>query len=106
MPELDYGAARFWWDVIQTLAVFALFVWTLIDRKRQHNSEGIDELKASQKKLDRRVQRLEDTQAQLPTHHDLTAIKVQVVSLATKIEGMDNKLETIHQFLLNHKKGA
>lgn len=60
--------------------------------------------KSDLKEMDRRVQRLEDKLEHLPTHTDLTAVKVQVAGLTQQIKGMDNKLELIHQFLLNSKK--
>ena len=106
MPdELNYSALRLLWDVIQSGGLLALFIWTAIDRKRQSNSEGIEQLKDEQQAIDRRVQKLEDNLQQLPTHHDLNAIKIQMASLTTQIQGMDHKLETIHQFLLSHREG-
>ncbi len=50
------------------------------------------------------MQKLENTLERLPTHDEITAIKVQMASLTTQIRGMDHKLETIHQFLLNSKR--
>ena len=55
--------------------------------------------------MDRRVQKLEDSLGRLPTHEEITAIKVQMASLTTQIQGMDHKLETIHQFLLSNREG-
>ena len=105
MPDkIDYNALRFIWDVIQSGALLSLFIWTVIDRKRQSNTEGIDLLKKNQQTMDRRVQKLENTLERLPTHDEITAIKVQMASLTTQIRGMDHKLETIHQFLLNSKR--
>lgn len=103
MTEVDYTAARFWWDVAQSLAVVGLFIWTLLDRKRQRNSEDIQALGSRAEQLDRRVQRLEDTQAMLPTHHDLTAVRNQVAGLHEKIEAQSHLLQTIHQFLLTER---
>ena len=103
MPDdLNYSAMRFYWDVLQSLLLAALFVWTLIDKKRQQNSQGISDLEKRMTDINRRVQKLEDTQALLPTHQDLTKIQVQVAGLTKQIEGVDTKLETIHQFLLNN----
>lgn len=106
MPDelVNYSALRLVWDIGQSAAVLALFIWTVIDRKRQSNTEGIDQLKEDQQKIDRRVQKLEDNFANMPTHHDLTAMKVSMASLTTQIQGMDNKLETIHQFLLSNRE--
>ncbi len=105
MPDkIDFNALRFIWDVIQSGALLSLFIWTVIDRKRQSNTEGIDLLKKNQQTMDRRVQKLENTLERLPTHDEITAIKVQMASLTTQIRGMDHKLETIHQFLLNSKR--
>ena len=38
--ELNYSALRLLWDIAQSAAVLALFIWTVIDRKRQSNTEG------------------------------------------------------------------
>lgn len=102
MPDdINYSALRLAWDIAQSAGVLALFIWTAIDRKRQKNTDGIDEVKEEQQKIDRRVQKLEDALDRLPTHDEITAIKVQMASLTTQIQGMDHKLETIHQFLLS-----
>ncbi|WP_299734023.1 DUF2730 family protein [uncultured Endozoicomonas sp.] len=106
MPDeiVNYSALRLAWDIAQSVAVLGLFIWTVIDRKRQKNTDGIDEVKKEQQEIDRRVQKLEDNLEHLPTHHDLNAIKVQMASLTTQIQGMDHKLETIHQFLLSNNR--
>ncbi|MCW7552575.1 DUF2730 domain-containing protein [Endozoicomonas gorgoniicola] len=106
MPvEMDYGAARFWWDVVQSLALLALFIWTALDKRRQKNTQGIDAVRESQKKQDRRIQRLEDNQERLATHEDLSDIKSDLSGLQEKITAQNNLLQTIHQFLLTNKKG-
>lgn len=106
MPdELNYSALRLLWDIAQSAGVLSLFIWTVIDRKRQSNTEGIDQLKVDHQSMDRRVQKLEDGLDRMPTHDEITAIKVQMASLTTQIQGMDHKLETIHQFLLSHREG-
>ena len=103
--ELNYSALRLLWDIAQSAAVLALFIWTVIDRKRQSNTEGINQLMDEHQTMDRRVQKLEDSLGRLPTHEEITAIKVQMASLTTQIQGMDHKLETIHQFLLSNREG-
>ncbi|WP_330925261.1 DUF2730 family protein [Candidatus Sororendozoicomonas aggregata] len=102
MPnEMDYSAARFWWDVLQTVAMIVLFAWTWLENKRKSNTEGLNQLNGSMTTLASRVQRLEDTQALLPTHDEMTAVKNQVAALNEKIEAQNSLLNTIHQFLLN-----
>lgn len=105
LSSLDWSAMRFGLDLLSTAAVFLLFIWTWIQRRQKDNSDDIKRLNDFCKKLDRRVQRLEDGHKHLPTYDDLTVIKVEVAGLTKQIEGMDNKLELIHQFLLNSKKG-
>ena len=106
MPvEMDYGAARFWWDVIQSLALLALFIWTAVDKRRQKNTEGIDGVKEAQKKHDRRIQKLENSQNLLATHDDLSDLKSDLSGLKEKITAQNNLLQTIHRFLLTNKKG-
>ena len=106
LAEVDYSAARFWWDVMQTVGMMALFVWTVLENKRKRNTAGLGELQNDMSELDRRMQRLEDTQAQLPTHHDLTDVKNQMSGLKEKIEAQNGLLQTIHQFLLNDTRNS
>lgn len=101
---INYTALRLLWDVLQSAALVGLFVWTVIDRKRQLNSDGIAALKYDQQKITQRVQRLEDAVVNLPSAKEMTALKVQMASLTTQVTGMDRKLDTIHHFLLNNNR--
>ena len=127
VSDLDYSAGRFWLAVLGTLLIpAAVLLWRWLD-SRWNNAGQVKTLagertdlddrlrvleardaqlleKSDLKEMDRRVQRLEDRLEHLPTHTDLTAVKVQVAGLTQQIKGMDNKLELIHQFLLNNKK--
>ena len=105
MPEdMNYPALRFYWDILQSLALVVLFVWTAIDKKRQSNSAGIKDLKEEQNDLGQRVQRLEDHQSKMPTHKDMAQVKEQVARLSADIKAQNNLLQTIHRYLLDKKE--
>ncbi len=104
MPdEINFTAARLAWDILQSLCLLGLFIWTVIDRRRAANSTGISQMVRDMHRLERRVQKLEDALANLPTHHDLNTIKVEMARLTTQIKGLDHKLEVIHQYILNRE---
>ncbi|KEQ19182.1 DUF2730 family protein [Endozoicomonas numazuensis] len=117
LDGIDWSAMKFGLDLISTLGVFLLFIWALIKRKQKDNSDDIKALKEQNKKMDRRVQRLEDAQANLDSnqkkleamqsqlHKDLVAIKVDVGGLTKQVGGVERKVDLIHEFLLNSKKG-
>jgi hypothetical protein len=98
LGDVDWSAMKFGLDLISTLAVFLLFVWTVLKRKQKDNSDDI-------KELDLRVQKLETNQALLATHEDVTKIKSQLAALDQKLVAVDNLLQILHRHLLSHSKG-
>ena len=101
MFEINPQWAKFWLDFISTMAVFALFLYTWIDKKRKNNSQDIDQLQEKQTDLDSRVQKLENTQSLMATHEDVSAIKVQLEGLNQKISAVDHILKILHQHMLD-----
>ena len=104
MQEISYEAMRFYWDVLQSLALFLLFVWTAMDKRRQQNSSQIDEVMDVQQDLDSRVQRIETEQKAMPTRDEVAQMKAQIARIGTDMKAQNNLLQTIHHYLLNQKE--
>lgn len=100
LDGINWSAMKFWLDLLSTLALFILFIWTLIKQKQKDNSDDIKTLSDQHLKLDQRVQKLENTQDLQATHKDVTEIRVDVSGLSEKVDGMDRKLDLIQEVLL------
>lgn len=96
MEGINWSAMKFGLDLVSTVAVFLLFIWTMIKRRQDGNSVDI-------KELDKRVQKLENSQALLATHEDVSRIKSEISRLREKTESMNHILSLLHDHLLNKK---
>ncbi|OED44054.1 hypothetical protein ACH42_08415 [Endozoicomonas sp. (ex Bugula neritina AB1)] len=96
--NIDWTALKFLLDLLSTLAVFLLFIWTMIKRKQKDNSDDI-------KNLDLRVRELENNQALMATHEDIGTIRSEITGLSEKLDAANHLLHVLHEHTLNKKKG-
>ncbi|MGH1460986.1 MAG: DUF2730 family protein [Neptuniibacter sp.] len=100
---MDASWAKFWFDVaVWIIAMgFAVSAWIRSGNKR--NQASIHELQEELHRLDKRVQTVETLVKAAPTHEDITQLREQTAELDSKLDGMQNTLNLIHQYLLNKK---
>ncbi|ASP37865.1 hypothetical protein CHH28_03880 [Bacterioplanes sanyensis] len=114
MPELDYRALKFWFDIAQlaVLALFATYTWMLSRYKANESSivKTKEQLTLSMQKIDERVAHLEAELAHAPSHEDMTVLHSRINEAAqklTSVQGelkqMNNTMQLMHQHLLNKK---
>ncbi len=113
--ELDYTAWRFWWDIIQTLILAAIGVYTWISNRTRVNSSRIQSLEHDiDSRLDSqgdRITRMEEALRHAPSHEDLKRIHrrmdetaAALNALAGEFKAVQHTLHLIHEHLLNGGK--
>ena len=114
MPELDYRALKFWFDIVQVVIILAFAVYTWMLSRYKANESSIvsvrEQLYLRLKKIDERVALLESDLAHAPSHEDMAALHSQINDAAqklTSVQGelkqMNSTMQLMHQHLLNKK---
>ena len=103
MEGINWSAMKFGLDLVSTIGCILLFIWTMIQRRQKDNSKDIGQLVQRHQDLDKRVQKLENSQALLATHEDVSRIKSELSRLREKTESMNHILSLLHDHLLNNK---
>jgi len=108
---MDYGAARFYWDVVITLLVGGNFLYTWVANRSDRNNQDIQGIKRHVDGLDKEVIQLKADIAHLPNHQDMGEIHEKINDVAGdlshmrgKIEGIDHSLKMLNEYLLNKEK--
>lgn len=115
MEELDYTAWRFWWDVVQTLILAAIGVYTWLSNRTRVNASRIQSLEHDiDQRLDTqgdRLTRVEEAIRHGPSHEDLKRIHQRmdetnnaVGELVGELKAIRPTLQLIHEYLLNGGK--
>lgn len=110
MPDMDYSAARFWWDIIQTIAIIFAALYTYLRNRSTVNREYIQELKDEITVHSEKIALLKKELELQPSRQDLEMIysKVNRVSeglhnLEGKLDGINRSLGLINEHLLKGK---
>lgn len=123
MDGFDYSQGKFWLDLLQLAGLVLLGLYTHITQRSKANAQAISSLdQEAQERLEtvrehvtsieRRVDVLENRQAQAPTHGDLAILHKRVTNatetmerLAGEFQATNRQLGLIHEHLLNDKRG-
>ncbi|MDR5857937.1 DUF2730 family protein [Halomonas eurihalina] len=112
MDGFDYSQGKFWIDLLQLVGLVALGIYTHITHRSKANSQAIEEVRNHVISIERRVDVLENRQAQAPTHGDLAILHKRVTNatetmerLAGEFQATNRQLGLIHEHLLNDKRG-
>lgn len=121
MENFDYGAARFWMDVLQVASVCLLAVYTHMSNRSKVNREAINALRGD---VEHDVEKLEDRVARserhldvlesrlngAPTHQDLGKVYERLNTVAESMENISGQftavsrqLALMNEYLLNNK---
>lgn len=106
MEAIDYTAWRFWWEVLITIANFAIWGFVWVDRKRRARSEEVTELKT-------RVADLEKDIKYAPSHADIRRVMDELSKTNTSLQqligsfnGVQRAVDLINRHLLSTNREA
>ncbi|WP_420555195.1 hypothetical protein [Neptuniibacter marinus] len=101
--DVNWDAFKFWLDfIVWVIAMFvAIAAWVRSGSNK--NKETIDQAQGDIHRLDKRIQAVETLAKAAPTHEDIARLREQTSELDSKLDGMQNTLNLIHQYLLNKK---
>ncbi|WP_275100133.1 DUF2730 family protein [Sedimenticola hydrogenitrophicus] len=94
--EVDYGAARFWFDVAHLGGLFGLGVYTWIVNRTKANRGAIDRVDSRVSAIDLRLSQLETDVRHLPDHDDLGEIHEKVNTIAGSMKKIEGHLDSLN----------
>lgn len=98
---MDYGAMRFYLDVLQLAGIAVIGVYSWISNGRKVNREAIDQIGRDVQQHDRRLHVVESRLADAPTHYDLGQIYERVNATAQEMSRLTGTVAAI-----NHQLGV
>jgi uncharacterized coiled-coil DUF342 family protein len=101
--DVNWDALKFWLDFIVWMIAMAVSIGAWIRSGSNKNKETINEVQDDIHQLDKRIQAVETLAKAAPTHEDIARLREQTSELDSKLDGMQNTLNLIHQYLLNKK---
>ena len=118
LDQIDYSAARFWFDVAHWAALIALGVWGYLRTKDKDNAEAVQKLahelstfihatNQANEGQNTRLTMLEAAVEHMPNDEEIGRIREDVASTKTRVEAQSEQLrrierqtEMIHRHLL------
>lgn len=101
--DVNWDAFKFWLDFIVWIIAMAVAIAAWVRSGSNKNKETINEVQGDIHQLDKRIQAVEALAKAAPTHEDITQLREQTAELGSKLDGMRNTLNLIHQYMLNKK---
>lgn len=108
MGDIDYTAARFWWEVFISALLLGNLLYTWVVNRTRVNKAAIDRVDGRVAGLETRLTQMESDVRHLPDHDDMGHIheKINGVDLAMRrIEGelaaLNRTMSLINEHLLN-----
>lgn len=109
--EVDYGAWRFWLDLLQLAGVIAIGVYTWVVNRTKANRDSIEHVDATVGKLNDRVTVIENEIKHLPgepevgrIHNRIDQVGQGVRHIEGEMKQMNATLHLIQQYLLENGK--
>lgn len=109
---MDIGVARFGWDVLQTIitAVIAVYVWWTA--RSAATKQAIDQVDDRVDRVVSRLDRVEHTLEHQPDYGDLDALRADLAQtnrnlaeVSAQLQGANNLLNRLHDYLLHDRGG-
>jgi len=111
MEDVNYDAARFWWDVIMTCLVAANFIYTWIASRTNTNMDHIVILEGKVGELSHQVERLKTQLEHAPKHRELgdvhekiNDVSGQVKNISGQLKGIEHTLNLLNEYMLHKEK--
>lgn len=102
--DIDYSAWRFWFSVLQWILTIGVALFVAADRMRNDHRTAITKTKDDIEVISRRVTRVEEVLAHMPTHDDVSNLRSEMSGVNAKLETATITLRRIEDYLLNQKK--
>ncbi|KXA72505.1 MULTISPECIES: DUF2730 family protein [Alcaligenaceae] len=111
MEGVDWGAARLFWDVLQTgiTAAIAVYVWWT--GRSRATTDAIDRVDDRVTQVQQRLDRVEHTLESRPGYADLDALRAEVAQtnrklaeVSAQLVGTTNLLNRLHDYLLQERR--
>ncbi|WP_191905940.1 DUF2730 family protein [Nitrincola iocasae] len=101
--EIDYSAWRFWFSVLQWIITLGVALYVAVDRVRNDHRTVISETKKDIDGISKRVTRVEEALAHMPTHEDVSQLRSEMSAVKAQMETATMTLRRIEDYLLNKK---
>lgn len=95
--DIDYGAWRFWFDVIVTIAVLINVGYTWISNRTKANRSAIERVDGHVTETVRRVDRLEQRADSAPSHDDLAVLHDRITDLSGAVRELTGVLQAMRR---------
>lgn len=95
--NLDYDAARFWWEVVMTAGLLLNFAYQYITAKSKASKEAIDHVALTVIDIDKRLTTVESEVEHLPNHEDLGEIHEKVNTIANSMGKIEGELTALNR---------
>jgi hypothetical protein len=99
--EIDYGAMRFWFDVIQTLVLFAVTVYVWLKSRSQVNTSRIEYVEKTLVEHDKRLSKAVGDDDLVDIHKRLNGISRDLSAMQGEFKSNNRLLHSIDDFLRN-----
>lgn len=114
---MDYGALRFWFDVVQVVGTIAIGVYVWLANRQRVTTQSIRQLEHDvDERLDdhgTRLSRLEEEVRHLPTHNDIGGVFKRIdqihgdlKELTGAMSGLRRAVDLINDHLLNRRRDS
>lgn len=112
--NIDYDAAKFWFEALRWVAMLGMGVWVYLRTKDNDNVNAVNKvavelaefIKASgtaNAQIHNRITVVEETIRGLPTHREQSDLRREVGEMVAKVSGMKDLLNRVeHQTALIH----
>lgn len=96
MNDIDFTAAKFWFDVAQGFFTLAVAVYVWLANRRKANQAEIDNVNMRVRHAEDRVLKLEAIKAYLPSNEEIGQIHSRVDQVGQGLKGMEGELKQIN----------
>lgn len=106
--NMDYSQARFWFDILQTIGVLVLAVYTWLTNRHKANRDAITQVDKNHKaaiedihghlhEINRKVDLQERDIRHLPNHEDISRLHEKVNKVGESIKEVQGELKNINR---------
>lgn len=89
---LDYSSAQFWFDVLQTLVMVFVAIYTYMANRSKVNKKAIEQ-------MGERVNKVEIQIKHLPDHDDIGALHDKINGVNSTVSTISGQLNAVHHTL-------
>lgn len=108
---MDFSAARFGWDVLQTMIMSAIGIFVWWKSRTAATKQAIDRVDSRVDRTVSRLSRVEQTLENRPNYGDLDALRSDLAKtnrnlaeVSAQLQGASSLLTRLHDYLLQERR--